>query len=152
MTVEQMCRTSRTAPRLFSLFREVYCDRLAAHVVGDDIDVVVSMLVKIATGLDEVDPASYRKQAAEVLASEPAGSLREQPTPNSTSGRKLSSCGVRLQSETECTVRDLIQGAPPLTRSTVAQQVLAQQTRCLIDEFFTRSWARDLLLSRKAIL
>lgn len=134
--------------RLFSLFREVYCDRLAAQVVDDDTDVVVSMLVKIATGLDEVDADSYRKQAAEVLEKEPTGS--EGAThPEQYIRARVIDLWREDPDVADKAVRELIQGAPPLSRlDFTAQQRLARQTRVLVDGFFTPEWARtDLLVS-----
>ena len=52
--------------RLFALYNEVYCDRGALLVAGDPL-VVVSMLLKIETQLDEVSPESYLRQAEDVF-------------------------------------------------------------------------------------
>ena len=134
--------------RLFSLFREVYCDRLAAQVVEDDADVVVSMLVKIATGLDEVDAQSYRKQAVEVLEKEPSGS--EGAThPEQYLRARVADLWREDPEAADHAVRELIQGTPPLSRlDFTAQQRHAQQTRRLADGFFSAEWTRtDLLLS-----
>ena len=56
-----------TSARLFRLYTEVFCDRIALNVIGSPLE-VVSTLVKIHTGLDEVDPKSYLKQAEEIMS------------------------------------------------------------------------------------
>ncbi len=43
--------------RLFGLYTEIFCDRVALSVVGRATP-VISMLIKITTGLDKVDAAS----------------------------------------------------------------------------------------------
>lgn len=53
--------------RLMRLYTEIYADRGALRVTGDPA-VVVSSLVKIATGLAQVDPAGYVRQAEEIFA------------------------------------------------------------------------------------
>ena len=53
--------------RLFQLYTEIFCDRGSLAATGDPL-VVVSTLVKLATGLDEVHPESYIRQAEEVYS------------------------------------------------------------------------------------
>ena len=55
--------------RLFKLYTELYCDR-GAYLVMQDIDPVISSLVKLTTGVDKVNPKSYIVQAEEILNSE----------------------------------------------------------------------------------
>ena len=52
--------------RLFALYNEVFCDRGSLLVAGDPL-VVISMLLKVETQLDEVSPESYLRQAEEVF-------------------------------------------------------------------------------------
>jgi hypothetical protein len=53
--------------RLMRLYTEIYADRGALQVVTDPA-VVISGLVKIQTGLAQVDPASFVRQAAEIFS------------------------------------------------------------------------------------
>jgi Zn-dependent protease with chaperone function len=53
--------------RLMRLYTEIYADRGSLRVIGDP-HVVISALVKLATGLTQVDPASYIRQAEEIFA------------------------------------------------------------------------------------
>lgn len=57
----------RESARLLSLNTELYADRGAALAVGD-LAPAVSMLVKVMTGLNTVDPAAYLRQANELEA------------------------------------------------------------------------------------
>ncbi|MES2696493.1 MAG: M48 family metalloprotease [Verrucomicrobiota bacterium] len=53
--------------RLMRLYTEIFADRGALQVTGDP-NVVISGLVKIQTGLAQVDPVSYVRQAEEIFA------------------------------------------------------------------------------------
>lgn len=58
----------RESARLLSLHTELYADRGAALAV-DSLAPAVSMLVKVMTGLQSIDPAAYLRQALELEAS-----------------------------------------------------------------------------------
>jgi hypothetical protein len=53
--------------RLMRLYTEIYADRGSLRVTNDP-SVVISALVKLATGLAQVDPAGYLRQAEEIFA------------------------------------------------------------------------------------
>ncbi|MEI6947539.1 M48 family metalloprotease [Paraflavisolibacter sp. H34] len=55
--------------RLFRLYTEIFCDRGALAVVGAP-DPVITSLVKLSTGLDQVSADSYRKQAEEIFSAD----------------------------------------------------------------------------------
>ena len=56
--------------RLFRLYTEIYCDRAAYGVVGDPTP-VITMLLKMATGLSVVHADSYIRQAEAIFAGGP---------------------------------------------------------------------------------
>lgn len=58
-----------TSGKLFKLYTELYCDR-GAYNVMQSVDPVISSLVKLNTGIDKVNVASYLTQADEILKSE----------------------------------------------------------------------------------
>lgn len=62
--------------RIFQLFTELYCD-LGALKVTENLETVITTLVKIETGLEKVSAESYLKQADEILARIEAGSSGE---------------------------------------------------------------------------
>ncbi len=64
--------------RLFKLYTEIFCDRGAYAVLGDTGPMITS-LVKIATGLSEVNAESYSRQADAVYSAEP-GTQSVMPT------------------------------------------------------------------------
>ncbi|MEO6455373.1 MAG: M48 family metalloprotease, partial [Ginsengibacter sp.] len=59
--------------RLFKLYTEIFCDRGAFIAVGNTAPVITS-LVKIATGLDNINAESYIKQAEEIFSIDGASS------------------------------------------------------------------------------
>lgn len=59
--------------RLFRLYMELYCDR-GSLLVTENLDAVLSSLIKINTGLSKVSVESYLKQAAEIFEAEKAKS------------------------------------------------------------------------------
>lgn len=61
-------RSHRETARLLSLHTELYADRGAA-IVGDAVGPAVSTLVKTMTGMPNVDPAAYLRQAGELESS-----------------------------------------------------------------------------------
>lgn len=55
--------------RTFKLYTEIFCDR-SAYDVTEDINPIITSLVKLATGLKEVNPENYLKQAVEIFSKE----------------------------------------------------------------------------------
>ncbi|MFM2326423.1 MAG: hypothetical protein RIR31_625, partial [Bacteroidota bacterium] len=55
--------------RLFRLYTEIFCDR-GAYTVLQNTAPVITSLVKVSTGLDKVNAASYLKQADEIFSAE----------------------------------------------------------------------------------
>lgn len=53
--------------RLFRLYMELYCDR-GSLIVTENIETVLSCLIKLNTGLEKVSVASYLKQVDEILS------------------------------------------------------------------------------------
>lgn len=55
--------------KLFKLYSEIFCDR-GAYIVTGNYQSIITSLVKIATGLQTVNPDSYIKQAEEIFAND----------------------------------------------------------------------------------
>jgi hypothetical protein len=53
--------------RLFRVYTEVFCDR-GSFIVTENLDTVLSSLIKINTGLEKVSVPSYLKQAEEIFS------------------------------------------------------------------------------------
>lgn len=136
-----------TSARLFGLYTEVYCDRIALSVLGSPLD-VISMLVKVATGLDEVDPHSYLKQANEILGKGPI----------KTAGLSHPEAYIRAHAlelwhnrgpQANARIAELIEGPPALDELDLTGQVRVMQTTYkLIAALLTPTWLHtDALLA-----
>ena len=134
--------------RLFDLYQEIYCDRAGARAVDGDTDIVISMLVKIATGLDSVDAKGYLKQAEEVLSKSLGGS-EGQTHPEQYIRATVLDLWKQVPALANAKISQLIQGSPPLGRlDFTAQHRLLGHTRALLDAFFVDKWTHtDLLLA-----
>lgn len=148
MTHDRDADTSHFASaRLFGLYTEVFCDRIALDVVGSPLD-VISMLVKIATDLDEVNPTSYLKQAEEILGKGPI----------KTEGISHPEAYIRAHvlqlwhdqgPDAESRIAELIEGHPALDELDLTAQVRVMGiTRRLIDAMLAPKWLRtDVVLA-----
>lgn len=125
--------------RLFRLYNEIYCDRAALHVTGD-LSPVVSMLVKIETGLVEVSADSYLRQAEEIFSKGPA-STRELTHPEAF----IRARALRLWSEDADDaveqIQQMIEGGLSLDElDLLGQQRVASLTRQLLDALLHPAW------------
>lgn len=127
--------------RLFSLYSEVFCDRGALEVTGDPL-VVVSMLLKVETQLEEVSPESYLRQADEVFGRGPA----------TTEGLSHPEAFIRARAlklwadrdpQCEAKIQEMLEGRPALNNlDLLAQQRVARLTRRLLDRLLSHRWLR----------
>ena len=127
--------------RLFYLYNEIFCDRGALAVVGDPL-AVVSMLVKLATGLDEVDAASYVRQAEEIFRKGPA----------KTAGLTHPEAFIRAHAITlwhegdaavEDKIAEMIEGTLALNElDLLGQRKVHAHTKQLIGALLAESWMR----------
>ncbi len=148
MTHDRSAGTSHFASaRLFALYTEVYCDRIALSVTESPL-VVISMLVKIATDLDEVNPESYLKQAAEILGKGPM----------KTAGLSHPEAYIRAHvlqlwheqtAEASLRIAELIEGPPALDELDLTGQMrVVGVTRRLIDAMLSPKWLQtDVILA-----
>ena len=125
--------------RLFRLYTEIYCDR-AALAVTQDLGQVVSLLVKIHTGLTEVSPEAFMRQADEVFS-------RAQTKAEGLTHPEayIRARALRLWSEQhpECDIliAGMIEGRPGLDEiDLLEQQRLSSFTRRLLDALLCRKW------------
>lgn len=138
--------------RLASLYREVFCDRAALAVVGA-IEPVVATLVKVATGLAEVDGGAYCRQAAEIC--DPAAGRDGERSAGITHPETyLRAQALALWQQrgeaAEGEIARLIEGPPELENCClVRQERFAEATRRLLLAFFGSSafMRRELLMN-----
>lgn len=137
--------------RLFDLYTEVFCDRVALRVVGTPHP-VVSMLVKVTTGLDQVDAKSYLKQADEILGRS-RGASEGLSHPEEYIRAHVLKRWHEQEGDPFARLAELIEGNPPLNGlDFIGQQRVRELTRRLIDAFFEPAWTRTELLLAHARL
>jgi len=134
--------------RLFRLYAEVFCDR-AALSVTDDLASVVSMLVKVETGVREVDPAAYFRQADEIFAK---GSVSTTGLTHPETYIRARAAQLWHRSDPDCDdqVAHMIGGEPGIDElDLLEQQRIAAATRRLLDALLCHKWFQtDLVLAQ----
>ncbi|HEY4288936.1 MAG TPA: M48 family metalloprotease [Puia sp.] len=143
--------------RLFRLYTEIFCDRGAYAVLGDAAPVITS-LVKLATGLAEVNAESYTLQAEAVFSAEP-GTQSVTPThpENFIRARALrlwhEAQGVAATAGSEATARAeeaivrMIEGKPELDRLDLfSQRELNELTVLFLQEYLRPEWMQSTLV------
>jgi hypothetical protein len=136
--------------RLFRLYTEIFCDR-GAFTVLQNINPVISSLVKVSTGLDKVNAATYLKQADEIFANE--GNLK-------TAGLShpenfIRAKAIRLWQEkgaaAEEEIIEMIEGLAHLDQLDIFKQTeLAQLTRILLQLLLKPKWIQSTLMLSQA--
>jgi hypothetical protein len=132
--------------RLFKLYTEIYCDRGAYTVVGDTGPVITSLL-KIATGLEEVSAESYAQQAEAVFSAEP-GTRAVNPThPTNFIRTRALRLWAERPDEAGGVVARMIEGRPELDRLDLfAQYELNDLTRAFLVGYLRPEWFRSALV------
>jgi Peptidase family M48 len=133
--------------RLFSLYTEIYCDRCAYTVMGDPTP-VISMLLKLATGLMTVNVESYIRQAESIFSTDP-GTKSGMPTHPETYIRTRALYLYSVQGETAGpAIAGMIEGVPDLSRLDLfVQQELTDLTYDLLQEYLRPEWMRTELIT-----
>lgn len=132
--------------RLFRLYAEIFCDRGARIACGELLP-AVGALVKTETGVREVNPESYLKQAEEIAGSDAS----------KTAGWSHPECYIRARAlrlwdeqsaDADDAIRRMIEGDPALDNlDLLGQKRIGRLTRRLVDEFLSRPWLQtDALL------
>jgi Peptidase family M48 len=133
--------------RLFKLYTEIYCDRGAYAVLGDPAP-VITMLLKLATGLVTVNAESYSQQAEAIFSAEP-GTTSATPThpENFIRTRALRLWHEQGEASTAAITR-MIEGLPNLDRLDLfTQQELSDLTREFLQEYLRPGWMRSTLVT-----
>ena len=133
--------------RLFKLYTEIYCDRGAYAVLGDPAP-VITMLLKLATGLTTVNAESYGQQAEAIFSAEP-GTTSATPThpENFIRTRALRLWHEQGEAATAAITR-MIEGLPDLDRLDLfTQQELSDLTRDFLRKYLRPDWMRSTLVT-----
>ncbi len=125
--------------RLFSLCNEVFSDRGSLLVAGDPL-VVISMLLKVETQLDEVSPESYLRQAEEVFGH--AGAKTEGLShPEAFIRARAVKLWADRKPEADRKIEEMLEGRPALGNlDLLAQRKVAGLTRRLLDVLLSHRW------------
>lgn len=125
--------------RLLRLYGEIVCDR-GGLFVTNDLGAVVSMLVKVQTGITDVNAESYLRQAEEIFARGPAkteGITHPEGFIRARALRLWSENG----SETTAAISAMIEAKTELRElDLLAQRRVATWTRKLVDYLLAPKW------------
>ncbi|MBL8855759.1 MAG: hypothetical protein JNK57_17455 [Planctomycetaceae bacterium] len=125
--------------RLLRLYNEILCDR-GAYQVTEDVEAVVSLLLKLETGVRQVNPAAFLKQADEIFQ---RGSISSQEVDHPE--LFIRARAIRLWSELDtkanAPIAEMIEGQPGLDNlDLLGQRQVAQATRQLLEVLFSYPW------------
>lgn len=127
--------------RRFRLYTELFADRGSLFVTGNPL-VSIAGLVKVDTGLKEADPASYLRQAEEILRKAPAGT-QEQSHPEMFLRARALQLWSEKGADAEPEIARLLEGEPALdTLDLPGQKRLAERTRRLLGLLLAPRWFR----------
>jgi len=128
--------------RLLTLYNEILCDRGSLLVTGDML-AVVSLLVKVQTGVQEINPESYLRQADEILARGPAKS--EGIThPEAFIRARAIRLWAENDSQTDEKIVEMIEAGTELKElDLLAQEKVAGWTRRVVDLLLSRKWLQS---------
>lgn len=130
--------------RLWDLYQEIHADRGALGAVGE-VAPVVSMLVKVLTGLRQVSAESYLRQAEEIF--------RQGPT--TSDGHTHPEPFIRARALTcdDTEIARMIEGAPTLDHlDLLGQQRLTELTRRMLGSLLAPTWFRSEVVQAHAKL
>ena len=117
----------------------MFCDRGSLLVAGDPL-VVISMLLKVETQLDDVSPESYLRQAEEVFGH--AGAKTEGLShPEAFIRARAVKLWADGDPDADRKTEEMLEGRPALDRlDLLAQRKVAGLTRRLLDVLLSRRW------------
>jgi hypothetical protein len=137
--------------RLFGLYNEIFCDRGALLAV-EDPTTVVSMLVKVSTGVQTVSAESFIRQAEEVYR-QGATKTDEMTHPEAFIRARAIMLWADQKDSANLQIEAMIQGRPGLNElDLIAQTEVAGWTRRLIDRFLNQKWLQSALVVAHARL
>lgn len=126
--------------RLFKLYTEVFCDR-GAYLVTGNYAPIISSLVKIATGLQTVNPDSYIKQAEEIFTADAKTKTLGITHPENFIRARAIWLWHTKGAESEPVIAQMIEGESGLDELDIFQQrSIAQITEQLIQAILQPAW------------
>jgi hypothetical protein len=129
----------RETDRLYRLYAEIYADRGAVLVTRDPL-VAIAKLIKAETGLTEVSPEGYLRQAEEILSKGPVKASKE-THPETFIRAKAIQLYARNGAAADAEIQKLIEGSPKLQDlDLLSQKRVAAVTRELVGHFLAPRW------------
>ena len=126
--------------RLFRLYTEIYCDREAYSVLGDATP-VITMLLKMATGLSVVHAESYIRQAEEIFSG--GGKVQSGSLTHPENFIRARALAAGSGPDADAIIAQMIEGDKELDRLDVmAQQELSSLTEELLYYYLRPEWFR----------
>lgn len=132
-------------------YTEIYADRCSLVVCGD-VNAAIGCLVKVTTGLKEVNPQAYVAQADEVFSKGDVSSQGQTHPETFIRARALSKWS-RGDADSNSVTREMIEGRLHLdSLDLLGQTRLSAMTRRLVDVIHGRKWMRSEPLLAQARL
>jgi hypothetical protein len=123
-------------------YSEIYADR-GSHLVTSNPADIVACLVKVNTGLTEVDPAAYMRQAEEIFAKKTVSAQGLTHPETFVRARAIALWHERGQ-EAEAEIATMVQGPRSMDAlDLLDQQALTESTRLVIENLLAPGWFRS---------
>lgn len=133
-------------------YAEIYADRCSWVVCGD-VNAAIGCLVKVTTGLKEINPQAYVAQADEVFSKGEVSSQGQTHPETFIRARALSKW-ARGDADSTAEIRQMIEGRLHLdSLDLLGQTRLTSMTRRLVDVIHGKKWMRsEPLLAQSRML
>ncbi len=132
--------------RLFRLYTEVFCDRGALMVTGNHEPVITS-LVKMSTGLQQVQAETYLRQADEIFAADAKTRSAGLSHPENFIRAKAIQLWHNQATDVEKMVSDMVEHNIELDRLDIfQQQEMTALTRRFLQLFLKPKWIQSTLV------
>lgn len=136
--------------RLFRLYTEIFCDR-GAYTVLQQIDPVITSLIKVSTGLEKVNAESYLKQADEIFSSDDSTITAGLSHPENFIRAKALQLWHEKKEAAEDEIIKMIEGTSDLDKLDIfRQKELAQLTRQILQLFLKPKWFQTAMVMSQA--
>lgn len=125
--------------RLLKLYNEILCDR-GALLITQDMRAVVSMLVKVQTGVTDINPDSYLKQADEIFA---RGKTKAEGIthPEAFIRARAIKLWAASDPQANAAIAQMIEAGTELKElDLLGQQAVAGWTRRIVDLLLSHKW------------
>ncbi|BDS07075.1 hypothetical protein NT6N_21150 [Oceaniferula spumae] len=127
--------------RLWQLYTEVYADRGAAQMASEG-HAAVSLLVKVSTGLEDVDAESYLKQAEDIFAKGPVKAEGFTHPETYIRARAISLWSAE-EDDCEASIEEMIEGSTGFDElDLLDQERMTDITQRMVNYLLRHDWIR----------